>query len=78
MKKYVKPELFYENYELSQYVAGCGVKVKLNLADPGSCAGTSDTWPKVFTSANSACSGGTILDEYCIMNAGGTSVTFGS
>lgn len=35
MKKYVKPELFYENYELSQHIAAC--HWDLNSADRGSC-----------------------------------------
>lgn len=25
MKKYVKPELFYESFELSQHIAACGI-----------------------------------------------------
>ena len=24
MKKYVKPEIYYENFELSQHIADCG------------------------------------------------------
>lgn len=28
MKKYVKPELFYENFELAQHVADCGWELK--------------------------------------------------
>lgn len=28
MKKYVKPELYYENFELSQHIAACGIDVK--------------------------------------------------
>lgn len=27
MKAYVKPELFYERYELSQHIATCGIDV---------------------------------------------------
>ena len=29
MKNYVKPELFYERYELSQHIADCAWEVKL-------------------------------------------------
>ena len=28
MKKYVKPELFYERFELSQHIADCGWELK--------------------------------------------------
>ena len=39
MKKYVKPELFYERYELSQHIADCGWE--LQWAD-GACKATGD------------------------------------
>ena len=41
MKKYVKPELFFESYELSQSIAACGWD--LNYADPNSCTATGDS-----------------------------------
>ena len=28
MKAYVKPELFYERYELSKHIADCGIEFK--------------------------------------------------
>lgn len=39
MKTYVKPELFYESYELSQHVAAC--RWDLNAAE-GSCTASYD------------------------------------
>ena len=39
MKKYVKPELFYERFELSQHIADCGWELK--HAD-GSCKANPD------------------------------------
>ena len=30
MKKYVKPELFFESFELSQSIAACGIDVNYN------------------------------------------------
>lgn len=36
MKKYVKPELFFESFELSQSIAACGIDV--NLASKAECA----------------------------------------
>lgn len=35
MKKYVKPELFFERYELSQHIANC--TWDLNLANENDC-----------------------------------------
>lgn len=45
MKPYVKPELFYESFELSQHIAACGIDV--NHADTSSCNPTldDDFWP---------------------------------
>lgn len=40
MKAYVKPELFYERYELSQHIANCDIEVK--FADHNSCVGYAD------------------------------------
>ena len=41
MKKYVKPELFYEHYELSQHIADCALEWT-NLTDEYTCAATPD------------------------------------
>lgn len=45
MKKYVKPELFFESFELSQSIAACGIDVNLN--DEYACNPTLDGefWP---------------------------------
>lgn len=40
MKKYVKPELFYERYELSQHIADC--QWEMALADENSCVANTD------------------------------------
>lgn len=40
MKVYVKPELFYERYEVSQHIADCALEVK--IADENSCAVLAD------------------------------------
>lgn len=34
MKTYVKPELFFESFELSQHIAGCSLKL---TQDVGAC-----------------------------------------
>lgn len=41
MKKYVKPELFYERYELSQHIADCAWE--LNSANKDVCSFKWDT-----------------------------------
>ena len=40
MKKYVKPELFYEHFELSQHIADCAWE--LQYADKYSCVANGD------------------------------------
>ena len=40
MKKYVKPELFYEQFELSQHIADCAWE--LTSSDRGSCSAQAD------------------------------------
>lgn len=43
MKKYVKPELYYENFELNQSIAVCGWKWGKTSLDKNSCTATQDT-----------------------------------
>ena len=71
MKKYVKPELYYENFELSQHIAACGIDV--NLGDTVNCTPTldNDFWPGlggvvVFDSKKGTCSLDiSDIDVYC-------------
>jgi len=39
-KAYVKPEMFYENFELSHNIANCGYtgRTNYNLNDPNNCS----------------------------------------
>lgn len=37
MKKYIKPELFYERYELTQHIADCDWEMTTSM-DPNTCA----------------------------------------
>lgn len=38
MKTYVKPELYYENFELSQHIAGCNLTMNVEtLGEPANC-----------------------------------------
>lgn len=43
MKKYIKPELFYERYELSQHIADC--QWEMNLANDKVCQALPDQDP---------------------------------
>lgn len=72
MKKYVKPELFFESYELSQNIAACGWDMK-NSSDPRSCYavgdsdyGNSPDW-KVFVDSNDQCA--VTWEGYCYENS---------
>lgn len=66
MKPYVKPELYYESFELAQHIAGCSLK--WNKFDAGqSCSAsgligdtTSENW---FISNVQACTVET--EDYC-------------
>lgn len=82
MKKYVKPELFFERYEPNQHIAACAWDLN-NLTDEG-CGFIPD--PNESETAHF--SPGTILlhdtnvctyfGPYCYMNAEGGSNTFNS
>lgn len=37
MKPYVKPELYYENFELAQHIAGCSLTPVNNGTSPENC-----------------------------------------
>lgn len=41
MKEYVKPELYYESFELSQHIAACGIDME-SLTIDGQCTATLD------------------------------------
>lgn len=69
MKAYVKPELFYERYELSQHIANCDVEIQWgNVND---CHGIADKGLgldglQLFT-AQPICS--TPFEAYCETNS---------
>lgn len=72
MKNYVKPELFFESYELSQNIAACGWDMNSN--DPANCEAKGDPgWGNpadvtVFADANANCKG-LNLEGYCYENS---------
>ncbi len=67
MKKYVKPELFFESYELSQSIAACGWD--MNQGDPTTCTAAGDPSfgnPDILVFTESNCE--LVLDRYCYEN----------
>ena len=69
MKAYVKPELFYERYELSQHIADCGIELNQNNQDDcnanldGNWWGITDT---VFNAGRDGCSIDiNVIEAYC-------------
>ena len=68
MKNYVKPELFFESYELSQNIAACGWDLK--LADTNGCKFVGDpAWgnPEIPVFTTGVCE--TVLEGYCYENS---------
>ena len=70
MKKYVKPELFYERFELSQQIAACDYDSKGTLSDE-SCSfeGMNKDFGvsmKIFLTQDTC---DVIADSYCYHNA---------
>lgn len=68
MKKYVKPELVYESFELSQQIAACTYDSKNTMNDVVSCGftginPTTDTTMTIFLNGNTYCT--TIGEAYC-------------
>ena len=60
MKKYVKPELFYEYYELSQHIADCAWELTSATKDTCSAAADPDyllpyVGSNLFMSSNYGC-----------------------
>ena len=69
MKKYVKPELFYERFELSQHIADCNWEFK-GFNTPDICAAKPDAsidgMPTLFVNDNKLCTpNSTNMDIYC-------------
>lgn len=71
MKKYVKPELFYESFELSQQIAACDFDSN-NTANDENCrfSGVDKDWGPITIFMNNCGNDGTVQAEsYCYHNA---------
>ncbi len=70
MKEYVKPELYYESFELSQHIAGCNLTM-IESIDPVACTATGTIGDENlrgwFVEANTLCTVKT--ESYCYNNA---------
>lgn len=71
MKKYIKPELFYERYELSQHIANCKWEMTLQEKET-SCVGNAEVGTgyddEVLFTTTRSCSLTTdngVYEEYC-------------
>lgn len=70
MKKYVKPELFFEEFELTQHIADCAWE--LTSSNKDSCAAQADPkylpgFPNLFMDNANGCTfiPGTNYQDYC-------------
>lgn len=72
MKKYVKPELIYEHFELSQQIAACDYDSQ-NTHDDVGCAFTGDNGfgktVTIFLEATTSCE--TKAESYCYHGSSG-------
>lgn len=82
MKKYIKPELFYENFELSQHIASCAWDMS-NSKNVNECYAESDPeWglPNnifAFNKGVAGCENGP-LESYCYTNGSSENNIFNS
>ena len=72
MKKYVKPELFYERYELTEQIAACSWDA-YNQMDETNCAFSGDKSTGLeglyaFTDSSKGCE--FVPENYCYQNGG--------
>lgn len=77
MKKYVKPELFYENFELTQQVAIC--QYDLNHTKPDNCnsfiGGEDSDFPGLIVLTDMC---DTYIEDYCYHGSTGGHSIFNS
>ena len=77
MKEYVKPELYYESFELSQHISGC--YLKLESGDINNCTSVLEGVGVLFVQSEQGCAVQvTDPDSYCYTNGEGSYNTFQS
>lgn len=83
MKKYVKPEIVYENFELSSQIATCALDMN-NQSDENSCSAipdstyTGEEWTDGPVFHNETVCAVTKYDNYCFTNGSDTMNVFNS
>lgn len=71
MKVYVKPDLFYESFELSHHIASCSVddddtKKMTNATNGTNCTYTLITGDVLFLESNDSCTTkNSVFEGYC-------------
>lgn len=77
MKKYVKPDFYFENFQLSNYAAGCGITpVSSNFNTALTCVFNLVDGITVFN-AQEICEKNTVTpDVYCYQNGSGMTVAW--
>ena len=72
MKNYVKPELFYERYEVSQHIADCQWELKtLNTIETCKATADPDWWGEGYTdtlATEGLSCDITNIQDYCYQN----------
>ena len=63
MKTYVKPEIYFESFELSQHIAACSWQLALN--DTSSCTATGNGGFIAFVDGNNNCESDINSGTYC-------------
>ena len=77
MKTYVKPELYYEHFELSQHIAAC--MLRLNLGSVETCSATANPVSDglAYFVSEGICTPGTAdTGIYCYFNGSVSNTTF--
>lgn len=76
MKNYVKPELFYERYEVSQHIADCAWEWEKSGTDPNNCKAMPDPkklpgMPTIFLDEAIGCIFTEVkeYENYCYQNS---------
>ena len=79
MKEYVKPELYYESFELSQHISGCNLQMQNTIEAACTASGTidgigdSNAW---FVNDIEACK--SWVQDFCYTNSEGSLTTINS
>lgn len=78
MKPYVKPELYYESFELAQHIAACNITMNQTVEENCTGNGTIGPWTynAWFLDSNTSCANK--FEKYCYTNGAGTTVTVNS